>query len=65
VAIVFFPIVITTITLLVIHRRTRRRGADLPLVAAIGTGVILGLATVEVAVVVAAVVTGGLTSALT
>jgi hypothetical protein len=56
VAIVFLPIAIATIALLVIHRRTRRSGADLPLLAAIGTGVILGLVTVEVAVIVLSVV---------
>jgi hypothetical protein len=41
VAIVFVPFLIATIALIVIHRRTRLRGNDLPLVAAAGTGVIL------------------------
>jgi hypothetical protein len=58
VAIVFVPLVIATVALILIHRRTRRFGTDLPLAAAIGTGVILGLVTVEVALIVVSVVAG-------
>ncbi|MBA2721076.1 MAG: hypothetical protein H0U52_17830 [Chloroflexi bacterium] len=45
-AIIFIPVVIATVALILIHRQTRLRGADLPRAAAIGTGMILGLATV-------------------
>ncbi len=58
--VVLAPLVVATIALIVIHRRTRRAGTDLPLVAAIGTGMILGLATVYLGVTVIAVVLGAL-----
>ena len=51
-AIVFVPFVIATIALILVQRRTRLRGDDLPLSGAIGTGMILGLVTVEVTAIV-------------
>ena len=58
----FVPFVIATIALILIQRRTRQRGEDLPLSAAIGTGVILGFVTINVALVVVTAVTGQATS---
>jgi hypothetical protein len=62
VVLIFIPLVIATIALILIQRRTRRRGEDLPLVAAIGTGVILGFVTVEVVVIVLSLVAGPVAS---
>ncbi|HET7703372.1 MAG TPA: hypothetical protein VFK35_08235 [Candidatus Limnocylindrales bacterium] len=59
------PFVIATIALILIQRRTRQRGEDVPLSAAIGTGVIPGFVTINVALVVVTAVTGHAPSDLT
>ena len=61
----FVPFAIAAAALLWIQRQTRLRGADLPLGAAIGTGVILGLVTIEVATVLIAVIANMVASSLT
>ena len=58
-AIVFVPFLVATIILIAIHRRARRRDDELPVVAAIGAWVILGIVTVEVAAIVVSVIPRG------
>jgi hypothetical protein len=59
VVIVFVPIVVAAFLLLHVQRRTRRQGGDLPLSAAIGTGVVLGLVAVFVGPLVGRWLLGG------
>lgn len=47
----FALLAIATVALLRVHRRTRMRGHDLSVSAAIATGVILGLMALEIAIV--------------
>jgi hypothetical protein len=52
------PLTVATVALITAHRRTRLRGEELSIAAAVGTGVILGLAAVQAATTVAFVIAG-------
>ncbi len=60
----FVPIPIAALVLLAVQSRTRQRGEDLPLAAAIGTGVLLGFVAVEAGLTLMASVTGLASDAL-
>jgi hypothetical protein len=62
-AIVFGFVGLATLGLIGAHRRARTGGPPISLAAAIGTGVILGLMTVEVVMIVVLAVAGAASAA--